>query len=79
MNGLGYEPRSMNVDELLVHFEPTIVAGQFNQALRRLQEVFDDLVEHDLQGARRLIELVHLVAGNRRVKVLEVREDRRAS
>jgi predicted HAD superfamily phosphohydrolase len=79
MSGLGYSPRDMNVEELLVHHEPVIVAGQFNQALRRLQEVFDELVEHDLQGARRLIELVHLVAGNRRVKVIEVSHNRRTT
>lgn len=78
MSGLGYTPRDMNVEELLVHYEPAIVAGQFNQAVRRLQEVFDKKVEHDLQAGRRLIELVHLLAGNRRVKVVEVEIDRRA-
>ena len=78
MSGLGYTPRDMNVEELLVHYEPAIVAGQFNQAVRRLQEVFDKKVEHDLEAGRRLIELVHLLAGNRRVKVVEVEIDRRA-
>lgn len=79
VSGLGYEPRDMNVDELLVHLEPAIVAGQLNAALRRVVEVFDEVVERDgIQAGRRLVELVHLVAGNRRVVTIEVEIDRRA-
>ena len=78
VSGLGYEPRDMNVDELLVHLEPAIVAGQLNAALRRVVEVFDEVVERDgIQAGRRLVELVHLVAGNRRIKTLQVQVDRR--
>ncbi len=65
MSGLGYEPRDMNVDELIVHYEPAVVAGQFNQAIRRLREVFEDTVRHDLQGGRRITEFVHLHIPNR--------------
>ncbi len=77
MSGLGYEPRDMNVDELIVHYEPAVVAGQFNQAIRRLREVFEDTVRHDLQGGRRITEFVHLLAGERRKKVVEVEIERR--
>ncbi len=73
------DPRDMNLEELLVHYEPAVVAAQFNQAIKRLREVFDDTVAHDLQGGRRLIELVALVAGERRKKVIEVDIDRRAA
>lgn len=70
---------SDDIETKLVELEDRIVRGQFNQALRRLQEIFDATVEDDVQGARRLIELVHLVAGNRRVKVLEVNHERRTT
>lgn len=68
-----------DIETKLVELEDRIVRGQFNQAIRRLQEVFDTTVEDDVQGARRLIELVYLVGGDRRKAVLEVRVERRAS
>ena len=78
MSGLGYLPRDMNVDELIVHYEPVIVEAQFNHAIRRLREVFEETVKNDVQGGRRLTELVHLLAGNRRKVCLEVQVERRA-
>ncbi len=67
-----------DVDKVLADLEPVIVRGQLNAALRRVVEVFEETVERDgIQAGRRLVELVHLVAGNRRVKCLEVEIDRR--
>lgn len=70
---------SDDIETKLVELEDRIVRGQFNQALRRLQEIFGETVEKDVQAARRLIELVYLVGGDRRQKCIEVRVDRRAA
>lgn len=70
----------MSVDKALEDLEPLVVRGQLNAALRRVVEVFEETVERDgIQSGRRLIELVNLVAGERRVKCLEVPVERRAA
>lgn len=68
-----------DVDELIADLEPVIVRGQLNGALRRVVELFEETVERDgIQAGRRVVELVHLIAGNRRIVCLEVEIDRRA-
>ena len=74
-----FAPDRYDVDQVLEDLAPAVVRGQFNQAIRRLQGIFDTTVEDDIQAARRLIELVYLVGGDRRKKALEVRVERRAS
>ncbi|MCK5318174.1 MAG: hypothetical protein KAJ55_09675 [Anaerolineales bacterium] len=69
-----------DVDTMLEDLEPFIVRAQLNQAIRRLILVFEAGVRVDgVQSGRRLIELVNLVAGERRVKCLEVPVERRAA
>jgi len=71
---------AQDVDRVLEDLAPTIARGQMNQAIKRLWEIFDELVDADeISGTRRLIELTHLVAGNRRIKTLEVPAERRAT
>jgi len=66
------------IDALLVGLEPLVVRAQFKQALRRLQEVFEETIENDgIDSGRRLIELTHLLSGNRRFKHQSVNLDRR--
>jgi len=66
------------VDKLIEDLEPRIVRGQLNSALRRVVVEFEQTVERDgVQAGRRLIELIHLVAGDRRIKCLEVSANRR--
>ena len=71
-------PRDMNVEELLVHFEPAMTRAQFGVAVRRLEEVLEEKISRDCQEARALIEKIHLIAGNRRTQVVEVAFERRA-
>ena len=67
------------VDDLLLGLEPLIIRAQFNQAQRRLREVFEQaIIDEGLDAGRRLIELVHLLGGNRRLKHVKVNTDRRA-
>lgn len=63
------------VDAAIAAAEPHIVRGQMKSAIRRLWEAFDGL--EDPQAQRALCEKVHLVAGNRRQKALNVEVDRR--
>lgn len=65
---------------LLETLEPRIVRGQFNIAVRRLREVLEERMEHDgAQGGRALLEKMHLIAGDRRMKTINVDVDRRQS
>jgi len=66
------------VDALLVGLEPLVVRAQFKQAIQRLQRVFEETIEEDgLDSGRRLIELTHLLGGNRRFKHMSVEVGRR--
>ena len=76
----GYPVRDMNIDELIIHYEPVITRAQLKAAVRRLEAYGVELLERDgPQAVRALIERTHLIAGNRRVKVLEVQLNRRRS
>lgn len=76
----GYEVRDMNTDELIIHYEPFITRAQLKAAVRRLEDYGVELLERDgSQAVRALIEKTHLIAGDRRVKALEVELDRRRS
>ena len=75
-----FAPDRYDVDQVLESTAPAIARGQMNQAIKRLWVIFDELLEeNDIQGIRRFIELVYLVAGDRRKKVIEVRLERRSS
>jgi hypothetical protein len=66
------------VEALLVRLEPSITRGQFRAATRRLEDHFELLLERDgAQSARALLEKMALIAGDRRVKTLEVEIERR--
>jgi len=66
------------VDALLDGLEPLVLKAQFKQAIQRLQRAFEETIEQDgLDSGRRLIELVHLLSGNRRFKHQSVNLDRR--
>ncbi len=66
------------LDTRLAELEPVVLRGQLNAAIKRLEQVFDRTVARDgLQAGRRLVELIHLVGGDRRIKVLEPHPARR--
>jgi len=66
------------VDTLLDGLEPLVVRAQFKQAIERLREAFEATIKNDgIDSGRRLIELVHLLSGNRRFKHHSVNLNRR--
>ena len=76
----GYPVRDMNIDELIIHYEPVITRAQLKAAVRRLEDYGVELLEREgPQAVRALIEKTHLIAGNRRTKALDVELDRRQS
>ena len=73
-------PRDMNVDELIVHYEPVFTRAQGRVACRRLEEKLEEIITRDdCQAGRALIEKIYLIAGDRRIKAIEVQVNRRAS
>lgn len=86
----GYPVRVMNAEELEIHeagvdvaianAEPLIVRSQFKRAVERLEERLEKLLAEDgAQAGRALLEKMALIAGDRRMKTLEVECDRRQS
>lgn len=72
------QPRVMNVDELIVHYEPAVTRAQFQAAARHLEDRLDELIRRDgCQAARSLIEKMHLIAGDRRKKSIAINVERR--
>lgn len=66
------------LDAKLAELEPIITRGQLKTAITRLHEEFERRMKSDgSQGGRSLIEKIHLISGNRRMKVLEIEGDRR--
>ena len=67
------------LEVLLATLEPAVVRGQFRAACRRLEEYLEERIEKEgAQGGRALLEKMHLIAGDRRTKALNVEADRRA-
>lgn len=63
---------------LIERLEPAIVRGQFRTATRRLEALLELLIARDgTQAARALLEKMALIAGDRRIKTIEVRTERR--
>jgi hypothetical protein len=87
-SGFALQEKNMNktiedtaeLETLLADLEPAIVRGQFRAACRRLEEVLElDLERDGPQAGRALIERIHLIAGNRRTKAMNVQVERRGS
>ena len=66
-------------DELINKAEEAILYGQFRRAVRRLEATLGEVVKEDpsLNLARGVIERIHLVAGDRRMKEVRVQLGRR--
>ena len=71
-------PDQKTIDDAIARAEPILARAQFNKALERLREEFEKRLEDDVQSGRALTEKVHLIAGNRRTKAVNVEVERRA-
>lgn len=68
------------LEALIVTLEPAIIRGQFKAAACRLEELIEKkLADEGGQGARALLEKMHLIAGDRRTKAINVTVERRAT
>ncbi len=74
------ERNEERVDAAIATAEPLIIRSQFKRAVERLQEVLElELERNGPQGGRALLEKMNLVAGDRRVKAMNVQIERRSS
>lgn len=65
----------MSIDTQLADLEGRIRKSQLTKAIARLQAHFESL-DNDHQRMA-LLEKIHLIAGNRRMKQVNVRQERR--
>ena len=65
---------------LLEGLEPAIVRAQFKRAVERLEDLLEKRIQDEgAQGGRALLEKMHLIAGDRRTKAMNVQVERRGS
>ena len=68
---------STAIDKAITNFEETQTRWQAREAIRRLETRLDGAYQKDLAAARALIEKIHLICGDRRIKHVSVNLDRR--
>lgn len=68
------------IDAAIVSAEPAIIRAQFKRAVRRLEDLLEvRILDDGPQGGRALLEKMALIAGDRRMKAIEVQVERRRS
>lgn len=71
---------STTINKAITNFEKVQTQYHSREAIERLQAKFAAIFDSDdLDAARALVEKVHLVCGDRRIKHVSVRPDRRQS
>lgn len=65
------------VDALIAELEPLIVRTQMKAAVNRLLDHFEKELAKDIANGRRVVEMTHLLTGNRRVANRGVELERR--
>ena len=69
---------STALNKAITNFEKVQTRRHSREAIKRLQDKFAAIFDsEDLEAARALVEKVHLICGNRRIKHVSVRSERR--
>ncbi len=71
---------STALNKAITNFEKVQTRYHSREAIERLQAKLEKIFDSDdLDAARALIEKIHLICGNRRIKHVSVRSERRKS